>query len=53
MKWPNNVVFWSDNYRVIHTGTIEGRLDIDCVGIVLNREVKFRVKGCNKVVELF
>ena len=44
MRWPNNGDFWSGNYRVIHTGTIENQPGREGVGLVLSKEMGKRVK---------
>ena len=45
MRWPNNGDFWSGNYRVLHTGTIEKQTGREGVELISNKEMGKRVKG--------
>ncbi|XP_021934766.1 craniofacial development protein 2-like [Zootermopsis nevadensis] len=43
IRWRDVGDFWSGDYRVIHTGSIEGRPGTGGVGVVLSRELGQRV----------
>ena len=42
MKWPEEGDFWSGNYRIVHTGSVNGN---GGVGIILRKSVGMRVKS--------
>ncbi|XP_046392311.1 craniofacial development protein 2-like [Ischnura elegans] len=44
-RWPDNGEFWSGDYKVIHTGTIEGRSVVGGVATVMNKEAGKKPKG--------
>ena len=48
MRWPNVGDFWSDEFRVIHTGSSKGNAG---VGVILNKECGLRVKSYLQVTE--
>lgn len=45
MRWPGTGDFWSDNYRIIYSGTEEGRTGMKGVGIILEKSLGQRVTG--------
>lgn len=45
MRWPDEGDFWSGEYRIIHSGTIENKPGQGGVGVILNKDLGKRVKG--------
>lgn len=45
MRWPKLGNFWTGEYRIIFSGTEDGRLGIKRVGIFLQKDMGHKVKG--------
>uniref|UniRef100_A0A8D8R613 Craniofacial development protein 2 n=1 Tax=Cacopsylla melanoneura TaxID=428564 RepID=A0A8D8R613_9HEMI len=45
MRWPDEGDFWSGEYRIIHSGTIENKPGQGGVGVMLKKDLGKRVKG--------
>ncbi|KAL1446687.1 hypothetical protein WDU94_006588 [Cyamophila willieti] len=45
MRWADGGDFWSGEYRIIHSGTIENKPGQGGVGIILKKDLGKRVKG--------
>lgn len=45
IRWSENGYFWTGNYRIIQTGTIENMPEQGGVGVILNKAMGLRLKG--------
>lgn len=45
MRWPKPGDFCTGEYRIIYSGTEDGKLDTKGVGIVLQKTMGNKVKG--------
>lgn len=39
MRWPKAGDLWSEEYRLIHIGTVENNLGIGGVGIIISKTI--------------